>query len=310
MRAASSSSCGSGLEEADHDPDHDRQGDHHVGERDRPDGADQAQHLEQGEQRDQVGQARRHAAEQQHGAPACWPWPWRCRSPPARPAAAPPGWPSRSPAPSSRSRGTSGFLRRPWRSCRRSPPPARRPAARRYCRCRISTTATASRRTRTGRGPAARRRRAASATLSTTLRICCRPRLPWTPFAGRVRAIGFRPTSPSARAHRSTRDSATMMAKNTTTTAEAVPHLVVGEGLGVEIDVQHLRGGAGTAVGDHPDRLERLQRINGADDQRHDEEGQHQRIGDLPEHLPLRRRHRSGPPRRARSAARPARPAR
>ena len=35
--------------------------------RDRPHRADQPQHLEQGEQRDQVGQARRHAAQQQHG---------------------------------------------------------------------------------------------------------------------------------------------------------------------------------------------------------------------------------------------------
>src|SRR5476651_2060090 len=57
--------------------------------------------------------------------------------------------------------------------------------------------------------------------------------------------------------------------------------LILGEGLRVEIDVHRLRRRARPAVADDPYGLEGLERVDGAHDQRHHEEGQHQRIGDL-----------------------------
>ena len=47
-----------------------------------------------------------------------------------------------------------------------------------------------------------------------------------------------------------------------------------------------LRGRARAALGDHEDGVERLQRIDGADDQRDHDEGQDQRQRDVAEHLP------------------------
>ncbi len=183
--------------------------------RDRPDRADQAQHLEQGEEQDQVGQARRHAAEQQHGCHLVGHAPWRCRSLPARPAAARRAWPSRSPAPSSRNRGTSGFPRTPWRSSRGSARSGQKTGGQAVLSMSyLSDNETIQKKTKQARRQQQRRPRAPA---PPCRRPCgsfawCEPSWPW-----RQAHFAF------WRAHSSTSESATMMAKNTTTTADAVP---------------------------------------------------------------------------------------
>lgn len=64
MRAASSKFHGDVFEVADHDPDDDRDGDDEMGDHQRRDRAHQSGHLEQQEERDQIGQRRRHPRDQ------------------------------------------------------------------------------------------------------------------------------------------------------------------------------------------------------------------------------------------------------
>ena len=66
-----------------------------------------------------------------------------------------------------------------------------------------------------------------------------------------------------------------------------VADVVEGERLQVEIEVDRLRRGAGAALADHVDRVEGLQRVDGADDRGDDEERRDQRQRDVAEELPL-----------------------
>lgn len=65
-----------------------------------------------------------------------------------------------------------------------------------------------------------------------------------------------------------------------------IAHVVEAERLQIQQDVQRLAGGAGSAVADDEDGVERLERIDAAYDGRCQDERPHERQGDVPEHLP------------------------